>query len=341
MLSLHLMISKKSISELSATATKDISNASSSEELEALRIHYLGRKQGVITDLFKEIPTLSIEDKRQIAPLLNKLKSRVESLFDNVGEKTLKATMKPKREVANGNISDPTIPGIKPTIGHEHPTIGVINEIRQIFQYLGFGYMDGPEIEFDENNFQKLRLHKDHPARDTQQTYYINDEVLLRTQTSSMQIRYMESHKPPIRMLFPGRVYRRENLDATHLPSFYQIEGLLVDKHTTMTDLLGVLEFVVRKLFGEKTKIRVYGHHFPYTEPSIEVEVWWEKSGRWLEILGAGMVHPEVLKNCGIDPKIYRGWAFGMGPERIAMLKYGISDIRLFYSNDLKFLEQF
>ncbi len=335
------MISKKSLTELSAAALKDINNASSAEELEALRIHYLGRKQGVITDLFKELPTLSIEDKRELAPLLNKLKNEVESALAKSEKDAPKSSQKAKREVFTNNFADPTIPGIKPQVGYEHPTIKVIKEIREIFHSLGFDWQDGPEIEFDLYNFQKLRLHKDHPARDTQQTYYINEEILLRTQTSSMQIRYMESHKPPIRMLFPGRVYRRENLDATHLPSFYQIEGLLVDQQTTMTDLLGVLEFVARKLFGEKTKVRVYGHHFPYTEPSIEVEVWHEKSKRWLEILGAGMVHPEVLKNCHIDPKIYRGWAFGMGPERIAMLKYGIGDIRLFYSNDLKFLEQF
>jgi len=332
------MISEKQIASLAKEAESEIKKADSFE-LETLRIKYLGRKQGIITELFKEIPSLSLAQKKKLVPQLNKLKNEVESLLANaVVESRQEAKIK---KVSNSvSDSDPTVPGIKPQVGHEHPTIKVINEIKEIFHYLGFGWQDGPEVEFDLYNFQKLRLHKDHPARDTQQTYYLSEETLLRTQTSNMQIRYMEAHKPPIRMLFPGRVYRREQIDATHLPSFYQVEGLLVDDKTTMTDLIGSLDFFARKLFGEKTKIRVYGHHFPYTEPSIEIEVL-HSSGRWLEILGAGMIHPEVLKNCGIDPKKYRGWAFGMGPERIAMLKYGIEDIRLFYSGEMAFLGEF
>ncbi|HSX57923.1 MAG TPA: phenylalanine--tRNA ligase subunit alpha [Candidatus Saccharimonadales bacterium] len=308
----------------------------SPEELEELRVKFLGRKQGLITNLYKEIPKLKIEDKKELVPLLNKLKSEAESLLtDKIVSKE-----KPARALATFSTEDLTIPGKKPSYGHAHPTIKIINEIKEIFHPLGFGWLDGPEIEFDLYNFQKLRLHKDHPARDLQQTYYLSDEILLRTQTSTMQIRYMEKNNPPIRMLFPGRVYRVEQLDSTHLPAFYQVEGLLVDEKIGLTDLLGTLEYFAKKMFGEEAKIRVYGHHFPYTEPSIEVEVL-HKSGKWIEIMGAGMVHPEVLKNVGIDPKKYRGFAFGMGPERIAMLKYGIDDIRLFYQNQLEFLEQF
>jgi len=334
------MLNLEIVNKVKKDFKKDLDEAKNPQDLESLRIKYVGRKQGIVTDLFSEIPKLSIENKKKLVPHLNTLKKELE---EDLLKKTFKEESKPhkqQKQQTQIEISDPTIPGRKPLFGHEHPTIKVINEIKDIFHYLGFGWQDGPEIEFDLYNFQKLRLHKDHPARDTQQTYYIDDEILLRTQTSSMQIRYMEKNKPPIRMLFPGRVYRRENIDSTHLPSFYQVEGLLVDDKTTMTDLIGVLDFFARKMFGEKTKIRVYGHHFPYTEPSIEVEIL-NKNGKWLEILGAGMVHPEVLQNVGIDPKKYRGWAFGMGPERIAMLRYGISDIRLFYSNEVEFLEQF
>ena len=337
-----MSVTTKEIATQLESLAHDLAVSHTVEEIETVRIKYLGRKQGTITEFFSQIPKLSLEQKREFVPLLNKLKKEAENLFEKklksvTQTKAKNATLKTDRDIY---LLDPTIPSPKPKIGHHHPTLAVIDEIKEIFHYLGFNWQDGPEVELDLYNFQKLRLHKNHPARDTQQTYYLNDELLLRTQTSSMQIRYMEKHKPPLRMLFPGRTYRREQIDATHLPTFYQVEGLLVDKKTTMTDLIGVLDFFVKKMFGASSKIRVYGHHFPYTEPSIEIEVLY-KGSKWLEILGAGMVHPEVLKNCGIDPKIYRGWAFGMGPERIAMLKYGIEDIRLFYSNDLNFLEQF
>lgn len=337
------MISEKLLANHLTTLQKQLGKTKSPDEVEKIRIEYLGRKNGLVMELFSQIPKLSLNQKRTLVPLLNQFRLKVESLIasQNTGSK---ASNLPKINLTSENRDiytlDPTIPAPKTQIGRSHPTLKIIDEIKEIFHYLGFSWEDGPEIEFDSYNFQKLRLHKDHPARDTQQTYYIDEEVLLRTQTSSMQIRYMEKHNPPLRMLFPGRVYRREQIDATHLPAFYQLEGLLVDKKTTMTELIGVLDFFVKKMFGPETKTRIYGHHFPYTEPSIEVEVL-HKNGKWLEILGAGMVHPEVLKNCQIDPKIYRGWAFGMGPERIAMLKYGIEDIRLFYANELTFLEQF
>lgn len=332
------MITKEALTKIERDFKSQYEKASTAKEVEELRIRYLGRKQGLLQRLYSEIPKLSIEKKKKLVPELNSLKQSIERVFSKRETTTKQVTR--ATNVSEFYTMDPTSPGLRPDIGHSHPTIQIIDEIKEIFAYLGFDWMDGPEVEFDSYNFQKLRLHKDHPARDTQQTYYINDEVLLRTQTSSMQIRYMETHKPPLRMLFPGRVYRREQLDATHLPAFYQIEGLLVSSETKMTDLIGVLDYFAKKMFGEKTRVRFYGHHFPYTEPSIEVEVLY-KNGKWLEILGAGMVHPEVLKNCKIDPKKYRGWAFGMGPERIAMLKYGIEDIRLFYSNDRRFLDQF
>ena len=318
------------ISEIQAVHTQD--------GLESMRIKYLGRKQGLVTKLFEKIPSLSLVEKRKQVPALNQLRSQLEKAFkdrESLLNPQVGATTEKKLA-----FFDASLPGSPPQAGHSHPALQIIEEIKEIFHYLGFGWVDGPEVETDLYNFQKLRLYKDHPARDTQQTYYLNEELLLRTHTSNMQVRYLESHKPPVRMLFPGRVFRREAIDATHLPDFLQIEGLLVDTESSLTDLLGVIDFFLKRLFGEKTKTRVYGHHFPYTEPSIEVELLYQGK-KWLEIMGAGMVHPEVIRNAGLDAKKYHGWAFGMGPERIAMLRYGIEDIRLFYNSDLEFLKQF
>lgn len=334
------MLSKEIISKIRQDFESEIAGQKKLVELDDIRIRFLGRKQGIVVKLFNEIPSLTTDQKRELVPLLNRLKNDIEAKLRSREAVSASNLVISKEKSTRVKTDDLSIPGRKPNYGHEHPTIKIINDIKEIFHQLGYSWQDGPEVEFDLYNFQKLRLHKDHPARDLQQTYYISDEVLLRTQTSTMQIRYMEKNQPPIRMIFPGRVYRVEQIDSTHLPAFYQLEGLFVDQNVKLTDLLGTLEFFAKKMFGEKTKLRIYGHHFPYTEPSIEVEVL-HKSGRWLEIMGAGMVHPEVLKNCGIDPKKYTGFAFGMGPERIAMLKYGIDDIRLFYSNDMRFLEQF
>lgn len=325
---------KEDIIALGQTATKEIDQAQNSAELQDLRIKYLGRKGGLVTQLTEKLPSLSIEQKREFGPLINQLKRTVEQAL---------ATQKPTNQQTSEPFFDITQPALNIPKGHIHPTTQVINQIKDIFRYLGFSFIDGPEVELDLYNFQKLRLHPDHPARDTQQTYYLtaDQKVLLRTHTSPMQIRYMEKHEPPIRILSPGRAYRRDQIDSTHLPAFYQMEGLLVDQDTKMTDLIGVLEFFAKRMFGKSAKVRVYGHNFPYTEPSIELEVFYPKLNKWVELLGAGMVHPEVLTNSGIDPERYRGWAFGMGPERIAMLKYGIEDIRHFYSGDLRFLKQF
>ncbi len=325
---------KDDIEALLQAAKKDFDTAVNPEDIEKLKIKYLGRKQGLINKLTEELPKLSLEDKRTFGPLINNLKKTIEDLL---------TSQKPTNHSTNQPTFDLSQPAKRPLVGHLHPTTQVISEIKDIFRYLGFSFVDGPEAELDLYNFQKLRLHPDHPARDTQQTYYLTDnqKVLLRTHTSNMQVRYMEKHAPPLRILSPGRVYRRDQIDATHLPAFYQLEGLLVDKDTKMTDLIGVLDFFAKRMFGSGSKIRIYGHNFPYTEPSIELEVYYPKLKKWVEMLGAGMVHPEVLSNAGIDSKTYRGWAFGMGPERIAMLKYGIEDIRHFYSGDLRFLNQF
>lgn len=322
------------INKLKKQAGIEFGEAKNDSEIESLRIKYLGRKNGLVTRLTEELPKLTIEDKRTFGPLINDLKKRVEELTE-ISKPTLKSHIK--------TVFDITSPAQKLPVGHLHPTTQVINEIKDIFRYLGFSFVDGPEVELDLYNFQKLRLHPDHPARDNQQTYYLTEDqkVLLRTHTSPMQIRYMESHKPPLRILSPGRAFRRDQIDSTHLPAFYQLEGLLVDQDTKMTDLIGVLEFFAKRMFGSNAKVRVYGHNFPYTEPSIELEVFYPKLNKWVELLGAGMVHPEVLGNAGIDSNVYQGWAFGMGPERIAMLKYGIEDIRHFYSGDLRFLNQF
>jgi phenylalanyl-tRNA synthetase alpha chain len=322
------------VTKLKREALEAIKAATSNSQIEELKVKYLGRKNGLVTKLTEELPKLSIEDKRTFGPQINDLKKTIQELLDN---------SKPSQSEGDRNVFDVTQPAKMPAVGHFHPTTQVIGEIKDIFRYLGFSYVDGPEVELDLYNFQKLRLYPDHPARDNQQTYYLTEDqkVLLRTHTSNMQVRYMEKHKPPLRILSPGRVYRRDQIDATHLPAFYQLEGLLVDEDTKMTDLIGVLDFFAKRLFGKEAKIRIYGHNFPYTEPSIELEVYYPKLKKWVELLGAGMVHPEVLENAGIDSKVYRGWAFGMGPERIAMLKYGIEDIRHFYSGDLRFLTQF
>lgn len=301
-----------------AAAKKDVTN---------LRLIFLGR-HGKINQLTKLIRALPQKDKGKAGLKLNQLKAKILDLLK----------LQPRRQKLKTSWFDPTMPAISPPVGRLHPITKIFNEVEDIFARFGFTIATGPEIEWDEINFQKLRLGPDHPSRDTQETYYFDQERLLRVHTSSVQIRYMQSHKPPIRIISPGRVYRRDQIDATHLPSFHQIEGLLVDDRTSLTDLLGMLEHTVKQLFGPQRAVRFYGHNFPYTEPSLEVEVQ-TKSGQWLEVVGCGMVHPQVLENCHIQSSKYIGWAFGMGADRLAMLKYDISDIRSLYSGDLRFLK--
>lgn len=323
------MTSEIDITSLKNDALKSLAGATTASDLEDIRIKYLGRK-GVVNQLLEQIVTIPLETRVLFGKDVNDAKRAIELALSERGKSLSFAPVK-------HTFFDPTIPSIKPPIGSLHPITRIINEVEDIFRRFGFSVATGPEVEWDEINFQKLLLGPDHPSRDTQETYYFDQKQLLRVHTSSVQIRYMTGNKPPIRIISPGRVYRRDNIDATHLPSFHQIEGLLVDDKTTLTDLLGMLEHVSQQLFGYKRKVRFYGHNFPYTEPSLEVEVQNEK-GEWLEILGCGMVHPQVLENCGIDSKKSQGWAFGMGADRLAMLKYGITDIRQLYGGNLKFL---
>lgn len=341
--------------ELQSDAVKAISEARTETQLEKLRVKYLGRKNGILKKIFDDLADMSVEDKRLIGPLANQVKREIEERIEEKAKstklliKSVKASdnLQVKDKVPEGKQTDITLPSTAPVLGTLNPLTLAIEDTKKIYGSLGFTWWDGPEIETDEYNFQKLLLNPDHPSRDTQDTYYVSlqsegrekEKLLLRTHTSSMQVRFLESHKPPVRVLFPGRVYRRDAIDATHLPTFHQIEGVLVGEAIKLTDLLGTIKYYITKMFGEKVKVRFYGHNFAYTEPSIEVEMFYR--GRWLEILGAGMIHPGVIKNAGLDPDKYTGFAFGMGAERLAMIKYEIEDIRHFYNGDLRFLKQF
>lgn len=311
------------------------------DELENAETKYLGRK-GLLTEALKSISSLSIEQRKSFGAAANKLKKEIEDLLSTKREQLLQ----------NGPVAelDMTAPGTKYPIGHLHVVTQIYDELFEAGKSLGFCVAEGPEVEDDWHNFEALNIPKDHPARDTQDSFYFNDNMLLRTHTSPVQIRYMQEHKPPIRILAPGRTYRVDS-DATHTPMFHQLEGLLIDEAVTMSQLKGTLEFFVKRIFGQDRKIRLRPHHFPFTEPSVEVDVSCGLCGGkgcrsckysgWLEILGAGMVHPAVLRAGGIDPEKYSGFAFGLGIERIAMLKYGIDDMRLYYESDLRFVEQF
>lgn len=319
----------------------------SGKDTEDIRVKYLGKK-GELTGVLRGMGALSAEDRPKIGALANTVRVNIEEALKNAVAiaEAKKLDLKLKREKL-----DVTVPGKNIERGHKHPIYETERTLRDIFIGLGFSVVEGPEVEYDYYNFEALNLPKDHPARDTQDTFYISDNILLRSQTSPVQVRTMEHKKPPIRIISPGRVYRADPADATHSPIFHQCEGLVVDKGVTMGDLKGVLELFAKRMFGEKTEIRFRPHHFPFTEPSAEVDVSCFVCGGkgcrlckgegWIEILGAGMVHPFVLKNCGIDPDVYSGFAFGMGIERIAMTRLGIDDMRLLYENDMRFIEQF
>lgn len=302
------------------------------QALENLRIAYLGRK-GKLAHLFSEMGTLSREERPKFGELLNQLKSLVEKALSEK-EKSLGGSVK-----SDSSFDDPTLPGVPPRLGRLHPITQTIREICDIFTRLGFEIVDGREIETEFYNFTALNIPLDHPSRDAFDTFYTEQGHLLRSQTSTVQIRVMEKRKPPIRIIAPGRVYRPDEVDATHSFMFHQIEGLMVDSQTTFSNLKGVINLFLMKLFGKNIKTRFRPHFFPFTEPSVEVDISWGKG--WLEILGAGQVHPVVFEKVGYNPKKVQGFAFGLGVERIAMLKYGIKDIRLFFENDLRFLEQF
>ena len=316
-------------------------------DLDALRVKYLGKK-GELTAVLRGMGQLSAEERPVVGQVANQVREDIETALAT-RRTAMEAEALEARLIAER--LDVTMPGTTPKMGHCHPLTLVQRDLEDIFIGLGFSIVEGPEVEYDYYNFQALNIPEEHPARDTQDTFYITEKMLLRTQTSSVQARVMEHQKPPIRIISPGRVYRSDAMDATHSPLFHQLEGLVIDKGITMGDLRGTLDAFAKKEFGSDTRIRFRPHHFPFTEPSAEVDISCFvcggkgcrlcKNEGWIEILGAGMVHPHVLEMGGIDPTVYSGFAFGMGVERIAMLKYHIDDIRHLYENDVRFLSQF
>ena len=337
------------INNLKNELESNIENIKSLSELNDLKVHYLGKKSK-IQEFSNNMKNLSIEEKKECGKLINEFKKYADDLFNDIKSKLEIIELEEK---LNKEKIDVTLPATNINVGCIHPITKVINEIEDLFISMGYDVLEGPEVESDLYNFEMLNLPKGHPARDSQDSFYITDDVLLRTQTSPVQVRTMLNNleKTPIRIICPGKTYRRDNDDATHSHQFHQIEGLVVDKNISMSDLKGTLEIFAKKMFGEKREIRFRPSYFPFTEPSIEVDVSCFNCGKkgcsickntgWIEILGAGMVHPNVLNACGYDSEKYTGFAFGIGPERIAMLKYGISDIRNFYTNDQRFLKEF
>jgi phenylalanyl-tRNA synthetase alpha chain len=335
------------VDSIADEARAAIARAHTSAELEQIRVRYLGR-QGALTLLLRSLGTLPERERPQVGAAANDAKRALETLLEGRLAETREAERRQQRE---GARLDLTLPGRRPPHGSRHPLTIVHDEIVAIFVGLGFSVVEGPEVEDDYHNFEALNIPRDHPARDMQDTFYLSeDTLLLRTHTSPVQIRTMQAQRPPVRIIVPGRVYRRD-ADITHSPMFHQLEGLAVDRDISMADLKGTLDLFARAMFGPRSKIRFRPSFFPFTEPSAEVDVRCflcegqgcrvcSQSG-WLEILGSGMVHPQVLRNVGYDPEEVTGWAFGMGIERIAMLKYGVDDIRLFFENDLRFLRQF
>lgn len=335
------------VEQIKAEALKSIKACATLEELNDLRVSLLGKK-GSLTTIMKEMRNLSNEERPRFGQLVNDAKKAVGDAIDATRLRIQKELLEKR---LSSELIDVTLPGKKIRTGHPHPNQVALDEMERIFVGMGYEVVEGPEVEYEEYNFTKLNIPMGHPARDEQDTFYITDKILLRSQTSTVQARVMERGKLPIRMISPGRVFRSDAIDATHSPSFHQIEGLVIDKHITMTDLKGTLTEFAREMFGPNTLTRFRPHHFPFTEPSAEVDVSCFKCGGkgcrfcknegWIEILGCGMVHPNVLRMCGIDPLVYNGFAFGVGLERIAMLKYEIDDMRLLYENDMRFLKQF
>lgn len=338
---------KEKLEQIRANALEKLSEIHDVKSLEEARVALLGKKSE-LTQVLRGMGSLSAEERPVIGSLANSVRQEIETKLAEIKEKILNAEM--QKKLASETL-DVTIPGKKPKMGKLHPLTQTLMEIQDIFLGMGFDVVDGPEVELDHYCFEALNIPKWHPARDTQDTFYIDENVVLRTHTSPVQIRVMENKKPPVRIIVPGRVYRSDELDASHSPVFNQVEGLAVDENITMSDLRGVLAEFAMKMFGSSTKTRFRPHHFPFTEPSAEVDVSCTVCGGkgcrmckgtgWLEILGSGMVHPKVLINCGIDPDKYQGFAFGMGLDRITNLKYRIDDIRYLYENDVNFLEQF
>ena len=338
---------KEQLEAIRQEAEAALQTCTDAKQLDAIRVQYLGKK-GALTAILKQMGKLSAEERPVMGQLANAVRSDIESAITKQQAAIAEAALEQKLQ---SETLDITLPGKQKKIGGLHPLTIVENEIKEIFLGMGFSVADGPEVEYDYYNFEALNLPPDHPARDTQDTFYITDNILLRTQTSSVQVHIMEQQKPPIRVISPGRVFRSDAIDATHSPLFHQVEGLVVDKGITMADLKGTLELLMQRLYGDNCKIRLRPHHFPFTEPSAEVDVMCYncygkgcrlcKGEGYIELLGAGMVHPKVLEGCGIDSNVYSGFAFGLGLERIVMRRYNIQDMRLLFENDYRFLEQF
>lgn len=338
---------KDQLNKIKTDTEMELTSVQSIAELEGIRLKYLGKK-GELTAVLRGMGALSADERPVIGQLVNDVRAFVENRLDEV-KNELQQRERSQQFVKEA--LDVTMPGKRRNLGKKHPLSIVLDEIKDVFLGMGYEIAEGPEVELDYYNFEALNIPKGHPARDTQDTFYVNENIVLRTQTSPVQIRVMQEKKPPIKIICPGRVYRSDAVDATHSPIFNQVEGLVIDKGVTMGDLSGTLQIFAKSLFGENTRIRLRPHHFPFTEPSAEVDVsCWTCGGKgcrvcknegWIEILGAGMVHPKVLKECGIDPEIYSGFAFGLGVERTAMGRFNIDDLRLLYENDVRFLKQF
>ncbi len=338
---------RQQLEAIMAKAKEKLAAVENQNALEEMRLQFLGKK-GELTAILKGMGGLSPEERPVIGQLANEVRTYIESAIET---RKTELAAKALEEKLKAEKLDVTMPAKKIHMGGAHPLSNVIEEISQIFIGMGYEIAEGPEVELDYYNFEALNTPKNHPARDAQDTFYFTENILLRSQTSPVQARVMQNQKPPIKIICPGKVYRADEIDATHSPVFHQIEGLVIDKGITMGDLKGTLELFAKNIFGENTRIRLRPHHFPFTEPSCEVDVsCWNCGGTgcrtckgegWIEILGAGMVHPNVLRECGIDPEEYSGFAFGLGVERTAMGRFGIKDLRLFFENDLRFLKQF
>lgn len=338
---------KEKLESIKKNALEQINSSDHLEKLNEIRVAFLGKK-GELTSVLKSMKDVAKEDRPKVGQMVNEARAEIEKVLE---EKKAAFEKKMREDQIKRETIDVTLPAKKPMVGHRHPNTVALEEIERIFIGMGYEVVEGPEVEYDYYNFEALNIPANHPAKDEQDTFYINKDIVLRTQTSSTQVHEMEKGKLPIRMIAPGRVYRSDEVDATHSPSFHQVEGLVIDKNVTFADLKGTLRQFAKEIFGEDTKVKFRPHHFPFTEPSAEMDVSCFKCGGkgcrfckgegWIEILGCGMVHPHVLEMSGINPKEYVGFAFGVGLERIALLKYEIDDMRLLYENDIRFIGQF
>ena len=338
---------KEKLEAIKAEALARIDSAGNLDNLNDIKVAVLGKK-GELTAVLKSMKDVAPEDRPKVGQMVNEARAAIEQRLE---EERTKLTRQLRTEKMKRETIDVTLPGRRAMRGHRHPNQTALEDLERVFIGMGYEVVDGPEVEYDRYNFELLNIPANHPAKDEQDTFYITKDILLRTQTSPVQARVMEQGKLPIRMISPGRVFRADEVDATHSPSFHQLEGLVIDKGITFADLKGTLEQFAKEFFGEKTKVKFRPHHFPFTEPSAEVDITCFKCGGkgcrmckgsgWIEILGCGMVHPNVLDMCGIDKNEYQGYAFGIGLERVTLLKYEIDDMRLLYENDTRFLEQF